>query len=148
MVEARHARMTNDTGHIMPKGSVRQSDCLDEGYHSISPGQTVCVASPNYPSYYPNRADSQWEIDNADDSGTLSVECTYFKLQRSRGCRSDSLSVMYDGFMEKYCGRNSPGDFEVPSYWMTFHFTSNGRRRYKGFICYVTAQGSSYSTAP
>ncbi|CAL4059096.1 unnamed protein product, partial [Meganyctiphanes norvegica] len=100
--------------------------------HTLAPGDSVCISSPNYPSDYSSKSKCAWSIKSTT---AITVTCSNFVLQppNKKGKCKDRLIL--DG--KKFCGTSLASYSGGTS--IKAVFKSNRRKNYSGFKCTATA---------
>jgi len=127
---------------IKPK-LVKQVDALPCGESAnLAAGQEVTIQSRRYPKKYRNRENCTWEF-NIPADHSLDIFCEFFHVKKGDFMEIVNVFRPFNGY--------APNGFEVllePSsmdYTLQIRFTSNKRKRGKGFKCQLAAE--SYLTS-
>ncbi|XP_063594714.1 trypsin II-P29-like isoform X2 [Penaeus indicus] len=142
---------SNGTFPYDPRQQERNLACpngiLPEGKTMLGPGETVCVASRNFPNNYPRNTFQEWRIEGTSDDLTLTVSCDVVDIQASWWCWRDWLIIADNCRARSYCGSRRPsGDLEPCQNRVTFLFFADFWGQRQGFHCSVTASGSPETT--
>ncbi|XP_042879907.1 trypsin-1-like isoform X3 [Penaeus japonicus] len=124
---------------------------LPEGSITIRPGDTVCIASKNFPNNYPTNTFQEWVVTGSSEDITFTISCDVVDIQGSWWCWRDWLIIADHCRARTYCGSRQPsGDLETCFNKVTFLFFADRWGQRQGFHCSVTASGTfeSTTTAP
>lgn len=144
---------TNETFPFDPRHLEKYQACpngvIPQGPVTIGPGETVCVASKNFPNNYPSNTFQEWRIKGSSDDLTLTVSCDVVDIQSSWWCLRDWLIIADSCRARSYCGNRRPNDDLVTcSNQVTFLFFADFWGQRQGFHCSVTASGDPETTTP
>ena len=105
----------------------------------VLPAGNYGVASPNYPSPYPNNMYASVTL-QGQEGQEISISCDPFSLQFERYCRYDFLEIN----RRRYCGtRTIP---TITSSELSIRFRSNWWGQLSGFQCTITVSQAGTST--
>ena len=125
----------------LKSGSVPQPlpapDSKERAAYTLDAG-SYFIASPNYPFWYPNRAERSYTLQGRQGQ-VLSISCTRFDIQSHSQCAYDFLSVNE----ERYCGSTGP---DVSDTILEIVFRSDGSIRRRGFYCVISVPNGSGPT--
>ena len=121
----------------------RQVDAMTCGSTNVlNLGEYAVLESPNYPRRYPNNLQCFWELVIPAGAEVL-FSCEYFHVKRG-----DYFIIGDDYFNGKYRAGFEDYEVELLDTQTTLHlgFTSNRRRKAKGFRCFVEVEAGNFTT--
>lgn len=111
---------------------------------TLQPGESINVASPNFPSLYSSYLNMIWKI-TAPDATSLNIECDIQGIKGKRRCRKGDKLVLKDGCTRTRVCSSTPDTYSTYSCdnFVTMIFRTNSAGELNGFCCTVTALGAN-----
>lgn len=120
------------------------SGCKAGPYPCILNSTQGHIATPGYPSFYPNNANISWSI-QVPHGYSIKLEFNdIFKIEFKPNCQADYL-VVYDGLttgspmIGKFCGSDKPSNLFLFGPNVLVAFISNNEYQSSGFSANYTA---------
>ncbi|XP_042883169.1 chymotrypsin A-like [Penaeus japonicus] len=111
------------------------------GSYFLSPGTSLSFTSQRYSNFYSQRVNCLWKF-QAFGSSTLQLQCSPFRLQRSRRCNKDFLRVTTRGFKKRFCGKRHSLAVSRNTNRLNVRFRTNAKVVKRRFSCSVSASGT------
>ncbi|XP_047500412.1 trypsin-1-like isoform X2 [Penaeus chinensis] len=138
----------NGTGSKEPRNWPKEPklapDCgnnlVSTGDITLQPGESINIASPNFPAPYASNLEMIWRI-TAPSSDYLNINCDIQGIKGRRGCRRGDKLIIKDGCStERICSRTPTVEtVDTCATIANIIFRTNALGSLDGFCCTVTA---------